>query len=153
MAQNDFSKLIKKEHYFSKKVMNLQDGLIRSNLMDAYVYTPFNSASELFINSHLHLTLFQTKYRGDFWMEALRWTSLLLVLCSIITIFIISFLSKNVPIELWLICMGSVITILYLIFEQRLNEDRYLTPILPIAFIAFIWFINALMKMSKNKNT
>ena len=153
MAQNDFSKLIKKERYFSKKVMNLQDGLIRSNLMDAYVYNPFNSASELFINSHLHLTLFQTKYRGDFWMEALRWTSLLLVLCSIITVFIISFLSKNVPIELWLICMGSVITILYLIFEQRLNEERYLTPILPIAFIAFIWFINALMKMSKNKNT
>ena len=154
MAQESFSKLIEEERLFCEKALRLQHNLISSNLLDAYVYTPFMSAKELFVNSHLHLTIFQEKYRGEFWMETLRWVSLLIVICSIMTVFAITFLLKIVPIELWLICFGSVITVLYLIFVQRLNEERYLTPILPLAFIAFIWFLNSwFVKRDKTEKT
>lgn len=111
--------------------------------MDAYIKTPIGSAKELFVNSHLHLTTFQLKYRGAIWMEALRWSCLLVTLIGICSLFGISIFWKSVPKELWLICLASVITILYLIFVQRLNEERYLTPILPLAFIATMWVANS----------
>jgi len=117
--------------------------LANSNFVDAYIKTPIGSARELFVNSHLHLTIFQLKYRGAIWMEALRWSCLLVTLIGIGSLFGLSVFWKNVPKELWLICLASVITILYLVFVQRLNEERYLTPILPLAFIASIWLVNS----------
>lgn len=123
--------------------------LAKSNLIDAYVKTPMSSARELFVNSHLHLTIFQGKYRGAIWMETLRWGCLLVVLLGIASLFGVSLFWKRVPKSLWLICLSSVITILYLVFIQRLNEERYLTPILPLAFIALAWFFNSILRKKK----
>ena len=79
-------------------------------------------------------------------MEALRWSCLLAVLFGILALFILSIFGRTVPDLLWLICLSSVITILYLVFVQRLNEERYLTPLLPLAFIASIWLIHSLVR-------
>lgn len=124
--------------------------LAGNNVVDAYIKTPISSAKELFVNSHLHLTTFQLKYRGAIWMEALRWSCLLVTLIGICSFFGISIFWKSVPKELWLICLSSVITILYLVFVQRLNEERYLTPILPLAFIASMWVANSIAHRFRN---
>ena len=34
-----------------------------------------------------------------------------------------------------IISFGIIISLFYLAFVQRLNEERYLTPIIPLAFI------------------
>ena len=134
------------ETAFVKHANALTKKLAKENILDAFVKTPISSATELFVNSHLHLTIFQVKFRGAIGMEALRWISLLAVLFGIVALFILSLFGRNVPILLWLICLSSVITILYLVFVQRLNEERYLTPLLPLAFIASIWLIQSLVR-------
>jgi hypothetical protein len=153
IESGDFDDILKYERRFCDKVQRLQSDLAASNIVDAYMKTPVKSAKELFVNSHLHLTIFQEKYSGTMWMEALRWMSLLLVLLGIAALFINAAFWKNVPTELWLICLAAVITILYLVFVQRLNEERYLTPILPLAFIASVWMVNAIVgKFQKNRS-
>ena len=134
------------ETAFVKRVNALTTKLAKENLLDAYVKTPVSSAIELFVNSHLHLSIFQVKYRGAIWMEALRWSCLLTVLIGILALFIISIFRRNVPVTLWLVCISSVLMILYLVFVQRLNEERYLTPILPLAFIASAWLIQSFVR-------
>lgn len=134
------------ERAFVKHVDILTTKLAKGNLLDAFLKTPISSAKELFMNSHLHLTIFQVKFRGAIWMEVLRWSCLLVVLFGILALFILFVFKRNVPVLLWLICLSSVITILYLVFVQRLNEERYLTPLLPLAFIASIWLIHSLTR-------
>lgn len=145
LSQN-LNKELEEETAFVKHADALTTKLAKENLLDAFVKTPIRSATELFVNSHLHLTIFQVKFRGAIWMEALRWSCLLVVLFGILALFILSIFKRNVPILLWLICLSSVISILYLVFVQRLNEERYLTPLLPLAFIASIWLIHSLVK-------
>lgn len=138
------------EKAFVQHTNTVTTNLVKANIIDAYVKTPISSAKELFVNSHLHLTIFQIKYRGAIWMEVLRWSCLLVVLMGIVSLFWLTIISKNVPKSLWLVCLSSIITILYLVFVQRLNEERYLTPLLPIAFIASIWLLNSIVRRIKN---
>jgi hypothetical protein len=145
LSQN-LNKELDEETAFVQHADALTSKLAKENILDAFVKTPISSATELFVNSHLHLTIFQVKFRGAIWMEALRWSCLLAVLFGILALFILSIFGRNVPVLLWLICLSSVITILYLVFVQRLNEERYLTPLLPLAFIASIWLIHSLVR-------
>jgi hypothetical protein len=46
---------------------------------------------------------------------------------------------ERVPKELKIIGVAIAITFIYLIFVQRLNEERYLTPMLPLAFMIMCW--------------
>lgn len=139
----EMSSFIKNERQFVQNLEEVKSDILMNNLTDAYLKTPMRSAIELSVNSHLHLSIFQSKFRGALWMEAIRWVSLLIVLGGITALFVNACFWKNVPRELWLICLAGSVTFLYLVFVQRLNEERYLTPMLPLAFIAAVWLFRS----------
>jgi len=113
-----------------------------------YFVTPFKSFKKLIISSSLNLQIFQFKYRGLIWMEALRWFCFILSLAGFITLFY-NFITKKVVLWLRLLSMSSLGYIFYLSYVQRLNEDRYYVVILPILFISLIYSILQILGKEK----
>lgn len=112
---------------------------------DNYLITPFHSARFLLTKSQLNLDIFQHLYRGRWWMEVLRYFSVLLLLSWLMgtTWGIIKF--RN---ELYFLFGTSVLMYMgYLFFIQKMNEERYLFPILPIILVLGY---NALFKSKSN---
>lgn len=106
------------------------------NSLRYYLLTPIHSVKHLFSKSQLNLTVFQEKWRGSFPMECLRYFCLLILLASNLSLVISLFNSKS---EIRLLAIGVLLFLFYLFYVQRLNEDRYLVPILGInlLFLAF----------------
>lgn len=108
---------------------------------DYYFNTPFQSFKKLMISSHLNLYIFQSSFRDKILMEVLRYTCVLFLIAIYLTNFLTLF-SKKINVS-QLISFGIIISLFYLSFVQRLNEERYLTPVMPLAFIVFATFVNS----------
>lgn len=104
--------------------------LRNKNWAQNYFITPTNSAAFLLSKSQLNLYIFQHKFRGQWWMESIRYFCVGLIL--LITALSISLLLnwKNKSYFLWAITLISYL--MYLFFVQRMNEERYLVPLLPV---------------------
>ena len=150
MADGELTRLLPEEKAFIAHAYDLTSSLSKSNKLDTYILTPVRSTKELLINSHLHLSIFQVKYRGTLWMESLRWICLLVILMSICATFLVLLLRRKTPTELWILSIPILGTICYLVCVQRLNEERYLTPILPIAFISMVWLMSYTIRRIRN---
>ena len=122
---------------FVDETNRLTKKLKGENMIDAYLFTPLKSSFELLSKSHLNLSIFQSKWRGSPIIEFLRWLSLSVIVMSILSVIYLLF-SFNYSFELKVVAISILSTILYLIFIQRLNEERYMTPFLPLAFIILI---------------
>lgn len=131
--------LLDRENEFVRNVNKLTSHLVSENILLAYAQTPFMSGVELYSKSHLNLAVFQTHWRGNFIVELLRYVCLLLVLLFFSTTFLV--VLKKWDSKLWIFAFGIFFTVLYLVLVQRLNEERYLTPMIPIAFIIAVHFL------------
>jgi len=142
--------LHKQEKDFVSKCDSLTHSIAMANLADAYIFTPVKSASYLLSKSHLNLAIFQAKYRGNILVELLRYACVAIIGLSFVFSLMIFFVKKKrVPSALKILGVGIAITFVYLIFVQRLNEERYLTPMLPVAFLLMFLSIVSIIKKIK----
>jgi hypothetical protein len=126
--------------------------LINETPFEYYFATPFKSLKRLSLSSHLNLKLFQIDFRGNFWVEVLRWVCFLLILSTFIcTICIAPFFAlRNKDWALFGLIGFIIAYLFYLCFIQRMNEERYITPILPLMFILFVYSIQCFLKQKTN---
>lgn len=117
-----------------------------------YLFTPMHSGYFMFSKSQLNLSIFQIKYRGQWWMEALRWVCVLLIIGSIMASLLWLLDRKNR--WFWLFALSILIYLFYLFYIQRMNEERYLVPLLPIVFLLAVNRINTSLKFwcTKHRN-
>lgn len=151
----------RKNHFKDKPIFNYFKGeiefgnalnqkiskLIAANKFEYYLKTPFQSLKKLILSSQLNLKIFQFDYRGKLWCEFLRWICLLTLVTSYVVCFIVIFkMKKN---EFLILSIGIILSFFYLSFFQRMNEERYLTPILPLALLTLGSFFTE-VKSEKN---
>lgn len=132
------------EDKFLFEITALTKKLKSENKIHYYLLTPIKSLQKLMLSSHLNLGIYQFKYRGSWWMETIRWSCLAIVIFSFIAALMALF-KKNRDLIFYL-SLAIVVNIFYLIFIQRMNEERYLTPFLPIALIILLVGIYNLRK-------
>lgn len=140
------NKMFKKENHirelqiekeFVEKTNTLREEIISSNRIQYYISTPIKSAIELMTKSHLNLFVFQKSWRGNTFVEALRYICLIIINLSLIVSIIVLFIPK-VPLHLKFIFLGVGLTFCYYVFVQRMNEERYMTPLLPIMYTGLV---------------
>ncbi len=132
------------EDKFLLEINALTKNLKSENKLDYYILTPVKSLKKLMLSSHLNLGIYQFKYRGNWWMETIRWSCLAILISSFMAALMALF-KKNRDLIFYL-SLAIVVNIFYLIFIQRMNEERYLTPFLPIALIILLVGIYNLRK-------
>lgn len=141
--ENNLIILKEPEESFIRSTERITRRLALENFGLAYVITPFNSLFQFFNKSYLNLYVFQKTWRGNLGIEVLRLLCFSLVLISFITV-LMTAVFRFLPEAIKYISSPILLTILYLMFVQRLNEERYLVPILPLALVVFISFIHHL---------
>ncbi len=94
---------------------------------------PLRSATWTFSKSQLNLKIFQTKFRGRWWMEIFRYTCVGMI--TIIALLSISHITNINHKIFWLMAMAIIGYLFYLFFIQKMNEERYLMPLLPIFLV------------------
>lgn len=119
------------EQAFMEDVQAVRTELIRRNRFRYYVQTPARSAVEMLTLSHLNLYVFQGLWRGKWWMEVLRLLVFVVITSSIALTALLLFLRRGDSLHYALI-VGLIVFFGYLFFIQRLNEDRYIYPFLPV---------------------
>ena len=126
-----------------QRFSQLADSLESAQPLRYHILTPLQGAHEQLTKSQLNLELFQLHYRGIWWTELLRLACLLLIVSSLIFTFAAFFLSEKLL--KWL-ATGALLYVFYLFYVQRLNEDRYLIPLLPLVFITGMTALTLLIK-------
>ena len=119
------------ERSVEEDVYSTRTRLIAENGWEFYVKTPVRSAVEMLTLSHLNLYIFQGPWRGKWWMECMRVSSFAVIACSIALTALLLFLRRTSSLHYALI-LGMFAFLMYLFFVQRLNEDRYIYPLLPL---------------------
>jgi len=112
-----------------------------------YVITPLHSIQWMFTKSQLNLLIFQKKYRGEWWMEGLRYFSVGLI--ALITLLSISQIANRKNKMFLLMALGIIVYLFYLFFIQKMNEERYLMPLLPVFLLMAFERVNSLLKRRK----
>ncbi len=117
-----------------KKYQNI---FISTYPFTSYIVTPIQVAKEMILHSNLNLYIFQHYYRNQFWMELLRFTSLLIhALLFILPIIGLFFWKQNLPFIPFLI--PTFLICIYFIFVQRALEERYTYPFLALLYLQSI---------------
>lgn len=130
----------RQERSFVFKVQRLREKLISENKVQHYVTTPLKSAKFLLTKSQLNQFIFQSTYRGNPFIEGLRILSVITIILGVFSLSYYTVRSKN---EFFTVLSVAVLSYLfYLFFFQRMNEDRYLVPFLPILLIVSVQFLH-----------
>jgi len=138
------------EENFVAKTNALREKMISSNRVQYYILTPLKSTVELMTKSHLNLFVFQKPWRGNIFIEILRYICVIVLNLSLLSMVLILFL-RSTPIHIKLMALGVLCTFIYYIFFQRMNEERYMTPLLPLMFAGLIIVLyKAKKKVSRN---
>ena len=101
--------------------------------MQYALIVPALVVKHMILHSNLNLYMFQHTYRGLWWMEALRWSSLIVHVILLSSIFIIPWL--RIPRLLRVAAMFALLYLIYLAFIQRGIEERYTLPVLHLAML------------------
>ena len=120
----------RKENKFISEVQRTRENLISKNRIQYIVITPVKSAKYLLSKSQLNLYLFQAELRGNLLIEGLRILSVLTINLGFFFAFLLLFRHKSL-LELFM-AASLILYLFYLAYFQRLNEERYLTPLLPV---------------------
>lgn len=124
------------EKAFVKKVQSTRKQIITHSMFTHHIATPAKSALYLLSKSQLNLNIFQDKFRGNVVMELVRWICILTINLGMLGLIIQLFRRRNKLITF--LSASVLIYFFYLIYFQRMNEERYLTPLLPILLVILI---------------
>lgn len=138
---------LKSEKAFVDKVNKARDEMISHSMTTYYLLTPTRSAIYLLSKSQLNLSIFQDKFRGNVLMEFIRWACILTINLGMLSLIIQLFKFRSGL--LLTLSLSTLAYFFYLIYFQRMNEERYLTPLLPVLLIISIITIR---ELSSKKN-
>lgn len=124
----------KGEIEFISKTKALRKKFIADNPIDFYFKTPFKSAVQFLNKSYMNLYIFQVTYRGNYIVEGLRILCWLVLIASVLLTFLIPFKVKWNTFEVAIV-IGIGLFLFYLVAFQRLNEERYIVPIMPLLLL------------------
>jgi hypothetical protein len=136
-----------KERSFVFKVEDLRNQLISENRFQYYVITPLNSAKFLLTKSQLNQFIFQSSFRNNPFVELLRFFCVLTIVSGVVLMFyyVVRFKAEMITV----LSIAVLCYLFYLFFFQRMNEDRYLVPVLPILLLVSIHFFHDLFSDPK----
>lgn len=132
------------ERSFVQRVAKVTDEIAAEHKLQNWIKTPFQSALDLAVSSHLNLFIFQSHHRGNSFVEALRIISTSLIVLSFVATFLAVFFSRSVTLKVALLAFW--VSFFYLIFVQRMNETRYLAPYLPLLFLFLVLTLKRLQE-------
>lgn len=135
-ARDDYgrsSSYLDAEKRFVVNVNTVKAALKRENPFDHFLFTPIRSAKYLLSKSQLNLFIFQDTFRGTLPMEALRLLAVFLINGGVLSCIVLLFPRMSGSVRA--IALAVLIYLFYLFFFQRMNEERYLAPLLPILLI------------------
>ncbi len=112
------------------KIDSLTHALKKKMWIESYITTPIHSAKFMFTKSHLNLYVFQHTYRGTVFMEITRFATVGLILMLTLLTLLQLFNKKNKP--AFLLALATMAYLFYLFFVQKINEERYVFPLLPM---------------------
>jgi hypothetical protein len=93
-----------------------------------HVIVPLHVLKDMVFHSNLSLYIFQHTFRGRWWMELLRWMSLLIHVLLLALPFIVIFLKVPAPVRA--LAASMLIYLFLLVYVQRGVEERYTLPVL-----------------------
>jgi ABC-type multidrug transport system fused ATPase/permease subunit len=127
------------EKAFHRHIEKVTSNLISNNRFDYHILTPFHSLRALLLSSHLNLKIFQADFRGNIFMEILRYICVLFI-AGMFLISSVAFLQKKIDV-ISIFSLTIAGTLFYLTYIQRMNEERYVTPLIPLAYILLVVFL------------
>lgn len=95
---------------------------------DYYLKTPAKSFIKLFKTSMMNLFVFQETWKDTVLIKILKYISFGIIICGLLSSMILIFSKVNT--EMRLLSLGILCSVFYLVYMQRLNEERYIAPIL-----------------------
>jgi hypothetical protein len=116
------------------EIRNLRQKIKHENLVLNHLVTPFNSSKKLIFSSMMNLNIYQEQWRNNIFVWMLKGISFVLIFSGFITTLLLSISRQTEP-EFKLLAISVIVSIFYLIYFQRLNEERYLYPYLCIFFL------------------
>lgn len=122
-----------KEKKFVRQCNALTKKMKMKFFLRNYLFTPAKSAVYQLNKSHLNLPLFQKTLRGNSFIELLRIICVSIIFGGFISV-IFEFFRLRYDINFFL-CLGFLLYFAYLVFIQRMNEERYITPFLPVLLL------------------
>lgn len=133
------------EKELTERIDELTFQLKSENKIDYFIFTPLKSLKKLLFTSMMNLNVFQEAWKDNILVLALKILSFTLILLGFIHSFFFCFTPKQ-SIEIRLLAFAVLISIFYLAYFQRLNEERYLYPYLGLFFIFTCLFTYNLLK-------
>ena len=144
------------EAYLTHEIEKLTVRLKSENKLLYHIITPAKSLKKLLVTSMMNLNVFQDAWRDNALVFALKIVCFTLILLGFFLTFVFCFLS-NVTGEIKMLALSVIVSIFYLVYFQRLNEERYLYPYLSICFLflcfAFMNIKTFIQKKSRPNET
>ena len=128
------TKLTSEEHQFLEAVKSDLPAIKQNHAFDNYLKTPFESGLKLFKTSMMNLYIFQAPFAETFWVKILKIGSFLLINLGLLASIVLYF--RRIDLFFKIVIAGIHITLFYLIYFQRMNEERYIYPMLPFLLLS-----------------
>jgi 4-amino-4-deoxy-L-arabinose transferase-like glycosyltransferase len=121
------------ERRLIQNIRQVRDKLSAANKVDHLIFTPLKSFKQLVGTSMMNLYVFQAPYRQTWAVIALKVISLGLILLGLLSGIWVLVRSKDARLKL--LALAVFASLFYLSFFQRMNEERYLYPYLPMLLL------------------
>ena len=140
IQREQFSGKIVSDYFPGERELVQQINRTRSDLIvkfpiDHYLGTPVKSAKKLIGTSMMNLNVYQDAWRNTLLVVLLKFLSFGLIMTGMLAMLYIILFQPTYIIRLT--ALSVLVSVCYLCFVQRFNEERYLTPYLPL-LIAFL---------------
>jgi hypothetical protein len=122
------------EEDLTQKIEQLTERLKSENKLLYHFITPAKSLKKLLVTSMMNLNVFQDAWRDNALVIVLKIVCFVLILFGFITALVFCFLTKITG-EIKMLALSVTLSIFYLAYFQRLNEERYIYPYLSICFM------------------
>lgn len=124
---------------FISETNALKHKLINENRLDYYLITPSKSFKQLMFTSMMNLNIYQDQWSTNLGVICVKFLCFILIISGFCVSLSFLFIQVNQIIKLSAI--GCVISIFYLVYFQRFNEERYIYPFLVLLLMNTLYLI------------
>lgn len=114
-----------------------------------HIKTPIFSLKEFLASSHLGLFIYQSTFKGNSIMEIFRWCSFIFLFSIFISSIVVLFIS-NLNTVIRLVLATSFLYLFYLVYFQRMNEERYYYILFPLFFVGSITLLHHFIQRKRS---
>jgi hypothetical protein len=119
-----------------QQIRKVRKHLQAEHPFDYYLKTPCLSAKRLIGTSMMNLFVFQATWSNAWVVLLLKIVCFVLIVSGICAAIVVLLRGEN---DLLKVCaLALLLSLFYLVFFQRMNEERYLYPYLPVLLLFFV---------------